>query len=185
MKPAVGEATAENLLAEGPNVVEGARVHEPLFGLLAESADDRRSFLRARPELFDCAGDRRAEAIELLVNIAEPSARMLAAEDWRTLSAEWLYRRLAARLHGGEDMAVSDFLPRSAEGLRDHLCLVKDDEPRWEETARRLVSDEGCISALIRLASLPVALPNAVVAAVRGLDADDWEKFLRKPKQSC
>jgi len=111
------------------------------------------------------------------VNIAEPGERMLAADDWRTRSAEWFYRRLAARLHGGEDMTVSDFLPRSAEGLSDHLRLVMADEPRWEETAQRLISDEGCIHALTRLASLPVALPNAVVAAVRGLDADDLGKF--------
>lgn len=177
LKPAAGEAPVENLLAEGPNVVAGARVHEPLFGLLTHSVDERRSFLQKRPELFDCPGNRRAEAIELLVNIGEPGARMVAAADWQTGSAEWFYQRLATRLRDGEEMAVSNFLPSSAEGLRDHLRLVMADEPQWNETAQRLISDEGCMSALTRLASLPVTLPDAIVTAVRELSVEDRERF--------
>jgi tetratricopeptide (TPR) repeat protein len=180
LKPAAGEAAAEYLLAEGPDVVEGAHVHEPLFGLLAHSADERRSFLQKRPELFDCPGCRRAEAIELLVNMAEPGARMVAAADWRTRSTEWFYRRLATRLRGEEDMEVSDFLPDSADGLRDHLRLVITAEPQWNETAQQLVSDEGCMSALKRVASLPVVLPTAIVTAVRALNVEDREELFTR-----
>lgn len=173
LKPAEGEAAAENLVPEGPGVAEGGVVHEPLLALLADSVEARRGFLLARPELFDSPGDRRMKVIEQIVQIAEPGERMLAADEWRKRSAEWFYRRLAARLQREEEMVVADFIPPSAEGLRDHLRLAEGSQPDWEETGRRLISDECCLRALMRLASLPVPLPAVVLQNIRDLEAGE------------
>lgn len=158
---------------------------DPSFGLLLPGVQDRRDALERLRKWFDCGQKEFDEAADELVSIDDAVTRMTRLYKWREQSSELYYSQLEQRFRDREPVSWSDLLPPSAESFAGRLRLPltlygKGFPDAWRGSASALLGEEELLTVIARLASVPVAMPQEVIAAVSRLpEGERLELFER------
>ncbi|MBR0684077.1 hypothetical protein GXW74_26670 [Roseomonas eburnea] len=146
---------------------------DPALGLLSR---DRAVRLRTARTIVDGLGMVPADAaaaVEQLVAAKKMSERMDAAVRLRQASVHAWRRDLQERLRSRANIPWSEFGPPDPGSLLRYVGLLPGSSTpvggRFADAASRLVGDFGAAEAVRRLASLPIPLPDEVLASVRAL----------------
>ncbi len=141
--------------------------------------------LRHAREWFDTDEVTREAAIAEIVSLPLPRDRLAALDHWRGPSAAWHFASLAQRVWAREEVTLADLLPRDMAGLLRHFRLPTDD-PQDEpftavlnRSARSLLASEGLAEAILRLAGMPVPMPESLRRAIAALGAVERRELLR------
>ncbi len=141
--------------------------------------------LRRAREWFDTDEATREAAIAEIASLPLPRDRLAALDHRRGASAAWHFASLTQRVWAREEVTLADLLPRDAAGLLQHFRLPTDD-PRDESftavldrSARSLLASEGLVEAILRLAGIPVPMPESLRRAVAALGAAERRELLR------
>lgn len=158
---------------------------DPLFGVLVPDVQTRRAALERLRKWFDCGQEEFEKEADELASIEDVVARVTRLYEWRTRSSELYYSGLEQKFREREPVFWSDLLPPSAESFAGRLRLPltlggKSFSDAWQESADALLREEDLLSAVVRLASVPVAMPQEAVAAVARLpEGERTELFER------
>lgn len=146
---------------------------DPALGLLSR---DRAVRLRTARTIVNGLGMAPAEAaaaVEELVAVEMMPDRMDAAVRLRQASVHARRRELQERLRSRANIPWSEFGPPDPGSLLRYVGLVPGSSTpvgaRFADAARGLVGDFGAAEAVRRLASLPIPLPDEVLASVQAL----------------
>jgi len=137
------------------------QIRVPALGLLSAQTDRRRQSLATFLELIDASAARR-EALRLELSEPTPPERLMTRV--RALveqSPPGFFEGLASALQGPKPLTVARFLPPPVEIFLD--ALRWSDDGGWtQDAASALAEQVGARGAIARLASQPVAIPDAL-----------------------
>ena len=137
------------------------QIRVPALGLLSAQADRRRQSLATFLDLIDASPARR-EALRAELSEPTPPERLMTRV--RALveqSPPGFFEGLASALQGPKPLTVGRFLPPPVEVFLD--ALRWSDDGGWtEDGASALAKQVGARGAIARLASQPVAIPDAL-----------------------
>jgi hypothetical protein len=147
---------------------------DPSFGLLLPDVAARRTALQKLRKWFDCGQEEFEREADELTSIEDTVTRLTRLYEWRARSSELYYSELEQKLRDGQPLYWADLVPRSAESFAGRLRLPMTVEAGkfgevWLEAAKALLKEEDLLSAIVRLASVPVAMPEEAVAATSRL----------------
>ncbi|MFW6116631.1 MAG: hypothetical protein ACOC6F_02795 [bacterium] len=154
--------------------------------LLLDSLAEREAVLRRNRHWFDCPQETFDQVVAEIVSTQNPQSRMEEMRSWRESSASVFYRELQSKLKKEGALDLAALRPPSAEGLARHLRLgigVKIGESfrkALDTAAETLISEEGLVQTIDRLAGLPVALPGTVVEAVARLSPQETYALIKR-----
>lgn len=151
---------------------------DPAFGLLLPDVQTRRAALEKLRKWFDCAQMEFEEEADKLASIEDAVARITRLYKWRAQSSEIYYSQLEQRFRNRAPVSWPDLLPPSAESFAGRLRLPlsldgKSFSDVWRQSASALLREEDLLTVVARLVSVPVAMPQEVVAAVSRLPEDE------------
>jgi len=158
---------------------------DPSFGLLLPDVGARRAALERLRKWFDCGQQEFEKEADELASTEDTVARLTRLYEWRARSSELYYSQLEQRFRDHEPVFWSDLLPPSAESFAGRLRLPMTVEGGrisdvWGECAAALLKEEDLLTAIARLASVPVAMPEEAIAAVSRLpEGERLELFER------
>jgi hypothetical protein len=158
---------------------------DPAFGLLLPDVEARRAALEKLRKWFDCGQEEFEREADELSSIEDTVTRLTRLYEWRARSSELYYSGLEQKLRDREPFHWADLLPPSAESFAGRLRLPMTVEAGkfndvWMEAANALLKEEDLLSAIVRLASVPVAMPDEAVSAVSRLpEGERLELFER------
>jgi hypothetical protein len=154
--------------------------------LLLESPVERESVLRRNRHWFDCPSETLEKVIAEIASMEDPRRRIDAIEAWRKSSAASYYQRLCEKLEERKPLKYSDLLPPDPEGLLRHLRLTSN-TGRGEEflqaldtATANLLREESLMTAIDRVAGLPVPLPKSLVHALADLSSNDRYGLIKR-----
>lgn len=162
----------------GPNEDTATAISIPLGPLLHDDAEIRRRFLRQHPEFCDLPVQERTAAIEEIVKQTDAVTRIEQVSERMAASAEWFYRELVGKISPSEAIDPEALLPTDCRSLLTHLRLEPGVPADWNAVAEHLLAEEGLETALLRLAVLPMRLPEPLRAAVRTLDRSAFDAIM-------
>jgi hypothetical protein len=146
---------------------------DPALGLLSRDRGARLSTARTIVESLGLAAPDAAAAVEELVDAKRMSDRMDEAFRLREASIHARRRDLQERLRSRANIPWSEFSPPDPRSLLRYVGLVPGSSMplrvRLADAALGLVRDFGAAEAVRRLASLPIPLPDGVLASIRTL----------------
>lgn len=153
------------------------------MGLLGDSVQKRQDLLRGHHEWFDLP---RAEFEATIADIATTKnleSRMEKLRERQSASAANFYQNLESVLKLKDALHQPDVLPPATDDLLRHLRIeTGSNSVEWaiEESAVRLIEDEGVFVALERLALLPCPLPDTLVRHFLQGDEQLRKSFVEK-----
>ena len=154
--------------------------------LLLKSPVERESVLRRNRHWFDCPNETFEKVVAEIVSMEDPRRRMEAIEVWRKSSAASYYRRLSEKLKERKPLKYSDLLPPDPEGLLRHLRLTSNTGEGGEflhaldTAAANLLREESLMTAIDRIAGLPVPLPKSLIHALADLSSKDRHGLIKR-----
>ena len=157
--------------------------------VLHDAPAERELTLRRNRHWFDCLDEEFEAAVAEIASAEDPQRRLDLVESWRESSTAMFYTRLPQKLL--ETSSLSELRPPSIEGLVRCLRLRPDVEPSeplqeaLETAACQLMQEEDLFTAVERLVSLPVPLPEALVEAVAALPVEDRRLLLKRLLKSA
>lgn len=155
---------------------------DSIIRLLDKSSARRRKVLLANQDWLDIPPVERKVLTEEITTTASLSDRMKMFQNTRDASAEFYYSCLKDKLEQGEQLSLDAFMPPPALSLMKHLRLPSDPTLSFPEkcaaASNTLISERGWMFAFLRLAGIPVALPEPVVEAVRVASETHYDKIV-------
>jgi tetratricopeptide (TPR) repeat protein len=152
--------------------------------ILSDSISERERALQELAEDFDLPLPLREQAVARIAQLNNAEARVLEVDRVRRDSAQYLYSELARKISGRQLVDDSELLP-NAEAIARHLRLAvapNGETPfatQLEEAATGLISDVGVKESIVRLASIPVALPAAIMTYLKSMPPADRGSVLK------
>lgn len=168
-----------------PRGDEFARLEDAAFSVLLHDREARSRFLHEHRHWFDSRDeDFEREVVEVTL-IENPRERFERVRDWRDQSAATFYRSLEGRLRVERYFTRSALTSLSAESLLRHYRVERvvagtDFRTAVAEAADVLLAEEGLVSALQRLACLPVRISDALVEGLKSLGPDRRKELFRE-----
>jgi tetratricopeptide (TPR) repeat protein len=176
IRPEVPLSAAPVLLFERQEA-PAYRLADPINVLLLADSHVWLQALRESRHWLDMSEEKREQSIVEIGRLADPAKRIAAVAKLRQRSIANHYRALAGRVLGRDSTIVNDLRPPSAGELLRHCRLIGGDtrpfRERLDDAARVLVTQEGADEAYVRLAGLPVSMPESVFATLDALSADE------------
>lgn len=166
--------TIEILDSKGSQI---AIVQDPAFVVLDTNLSKRKKNIRSIREWFDCDEIEFKRIIDSISNTKDLSTRAAYLHQTQEASIVCFYRDLECKLRSRNLISWRELTPRSIENLAGYyrlpVCLGEKTfvEVR-EESAIKLLREEGLERAIARLGILPIALPNSVVKQYVALSDD-------------
>ena len=160
--------------------VQSGDWNNPVFKLLSDDINQRRSFFDEQPKTLDYPPDIRQKRIQEIIEIASPADRIHKWQDIDQDSADNIYQRLGngiieARRTGSIDRSL--FLPPSISQIDRYLRLDSNIDngftSRLENVGESLSQQYGALEAFRRLCGLPTKIPNSVVEALGELKEEN------------
>ena len=136
------------------------------MGLLSDSVHVRQDLLREHREWFDLPRREFESATADIATTKNLESRMEKLRERQSASAANFYRNLKSVLRLKDALHQPDVLPPATDDLLRHLRIENGTNTLdWaiEESAARLIEDEGLLVALDRLAGLPCPLPETLI----------------------
>ncbi len=167
-----------------PSSGAAMRVADDTVKLLAESPSRREMLLRSHREWFDCPQEAFEQAVAEIASMTEPRDRVEAARTWRSSSAAIYYDTLSRDLRAKPQFRLSELMPPKAGALLSHLRLGPDSQPEEDflrhlgQAAKDLSAEEGLYEALVRLVSLPIAVPETLILQLQELDPENLHRLV-------
>lgn len=173
-----GDELSPSITVMGPGNTNAGVMGDPLFGVLLPEVQTRRASLDRLRKWFDCGQKEFEEEADELASIEDAMTRITRLYEWRTRSSELYYSQLEQSFRAREPVSWADLLPPSAESFAGRLRLPLTIEGNsfsdvWRESASALLREEDLLTAIARLASVPVVMPREAVAAVSRLPEDE------------
>lgn len=156
---------------------------DPSMGLLSDSVQKRRDLLSIHHEWFDLPRAEFEATISDIATTKNLESRMEKLIERQSASAANFYQNLESVLNLKEAFHQPDVLPPATEDLLRHLRIeTGSNSVEWaiEQSAVRLIEDEGVFVALERLALLPCPLPDTLVRHFLQGDAQLRKSFVEK-----
>lgn len=160
------------------------RFENAMFGLLVSKKLERVNALKANSHWFDTDPPRREREILEIAGMANPRERIDRTNLWGRRSAATFYLALERRLRGNNRFELKDFMEVDAMGLLRFYRFNELDQADLpfvltpDASADRLLSEEGIAAAVDRLSSLPIRIPDSVVAQLQQLDQESLTTLL-------
>jgi hypothetical protein len=158
--------------------------HEEL-AMLSRSPAWRETVLRRNRLWFDCNSVDFEQQVALIASTEDAIERIQMIKAWQDSSAANFYQQLEFKIRNRNLISVDDLIPTSLDGLVRHLRLstnlkigqpFKDD---LEQAANDLIATEGLANAVLRLSSLPVALPKTIILVANRLSREDRRQLIK------
>lgn len=159
--------------------------------LLLESPAERERVLRRNRHWFDCPGETFEKVVAEIASMEDLRRRMEAIEVQRKSSAASYYQRLCEKLRERKPVKYSDLLPPDPEGLLRHLGLTsntgggKEFLQSLDTAAANLLREENLMTAIDRIAGLPVPLPKSLIHALADLSSKDRHGLIKRLLRSA
>lgn len=176
--------TSEMLLEiyDDDNLV--TRFENAMLGLLDSNKSERVNALKANSHWFDTDPQKREREILEIAGAENPRERIDRTNRWGKQSAATFYLVLEQRMRTSNRFQLRDFMGVDGLGLLRFYRLHELDQVNLpfvltpDATSDRLLSEEGVAAAVDRLSSLPIRVPDGVVAQLRQLDQESLRTLL-------
>jgi len=158
-------------------------------GLQLPEKSDRAAFLSALREAFDCPEDEMRVAVEDIAAANEPATRAARYNERAQSSMQFAYENLANSVETNQSFSWGRITEMPVESLPKHfrLATANGDEvdgialaDELNETAARLLAEEGLETALDRLARFPFPLPEYLIDEMLKSEAALRQSLLEK-----
>jgi nucleoside phosphorylase len=158
---------------------------DPSFGVLLPDEKDRRATLEKLRKWFDCGQREFEEEANTISSIEDAVTRSTRLNEWRARSTELYYLHLEQKFRAQDFVTWPEMVPPSAESLagrfRLPLTLVgKNFIEAWKESAGTLLAEESLLDVIARCSSLPVAMPEEVIAVLSKLPDKERIELLER-----
>jgi hypothetical protein len=162
--------------------------NDPSLGLLLPGETARRQTILRLRGWFDCGREEFESEADALLADGNPASRMARLYEWRTRSTELYYRNLEESLRRQEDVSWSQLSP-NFESLAARMRLPTNLEgasfqDTWEKSARALLEEDELLAVVARFSSLPVVMPQTIIAAVSALRPEDKQQLFHRISSS-
>lgn len=151
--------------------------------LLSESPAVRERAVRDLSEYLDLPRGEEDEQVARISSLDDAASRMTEMTRLRNNSVENSYRELSRKLSSGEPVNISLVRAESPELVLRNLRLDADGpdafQVRLDRAAEVLLREKGILETAIRLAGLPVRLPEPLCAAIAALELSERHVLVR------
>lgn len=161
-----------------PNASESFGLSDPAFEALARERSTRESALIRQLGWFDKPFPAASAQIKRIVEMRNPAERMRQIHFARRTSPAAMEEKLKGLLSRGEKVHLSDMEPPPTLRLLQHLRIPPDISSEdvanaFSSAAEELTKELGFAAAFVRFSTLPVRLPNSIIAAFQNLTEDE------------
>ncbi|MGE0084151.1 MAG: hypothetical protein AB7S75_06985 [Desulfococcaceae bacterium] len=158
-----------------------SRMTYPFFQLLSPDIQKRERLLRDHRDWFDCDKQQFEEAVAQIVSTENAALRVQRTHEWYNNSASVYYKNIEIKIYKYTNCKRDELLPPNLECLLRHLRFPKPTGKKLpfnqliQESAKKLIQDEGLLEALHRLSGFPASLPSQIFDEISKLERN--EKF--------
>ncbi|WP_322104854.1 tetratricopeptide repeat protein [Paraburkholderia sp. J41] len=144
-----------------------AQINDPAFVIFAcDDEGELRSFLNQHLAWFDRAPAESAKAMEAIVELKSGVKRYEALDEIRKRSLPFCYNDIEEQLNEHHSVPLTKCIPPESSQVFRHLRLKAQSTTfslRWAEAAEALLHEYGLEETFLRLACLPVPLPQVFI----------------------
>lgn len=149
---------------------------DPALGVIHPTVSRRQALLVSHPEWFDLQGKRLKQEAAKIAAVPDARNRLTDLDRLRARSLWLYYLQLAEKFNRREEVSAEAMEVPDVDDYAHYLRTESSSTAAvdWNHSAREMITAVKVEQAFIRLATLPMPLPDALLATL-----DGWPKARR------